>query len=493
MNSIRIATRTLCLLTVSAMVAAAAQPDEPLDRRLDKAADLARNDRAAEAAKAVRTCEDAIAAKDTTEEQRIRAFSILVQAYRSQKNLPLATRTALRLLESMPGSKAAEQASFLLQADLLKSQNKPDGVLEKVKQLIELQPDSFEGHQRLAEALLETAKNREAYEEAAKAAELNPKQEEIPERSLRTMLDAATRLSDHEKCASVLGRLLDPKAVARRDEYNNRDLRRKLVAAFVGLKKLDEARATAVAAEKADREEVQRQAWATIIGDCYLEEKNYDQALAAYEKVFTEYRTPEGWSPTQRKIVDTLAKKGAAADSLKAAHVLFDAAHEPHAIAEAARVVAGAFKTLDNNVARANAFIAFQRFGPAGEDGKGGIRDPFQEIGYPAYPEREKAFDELRKVAGDNAAAARLRALTCLYSGHPKDALKYFLDAFGRCLNEEVQLRADELVLIGARAARGHTVGLDEYYNYINYGPAGPDGKSGTPDDLPDPFAPLLK
>ena len=121
MNSIRIATRTLCLLTVSAMVAAAAQPDEPLDRRLDKAADLARNDRAAEAAKAVRTCEDAIQAKDTTEEQRIRAFSILVQAYRSQKNLPLATRTALRLLESMPGSKAAEQASFLLQADLLKS------------------------------------------------------------------------------------------------------------------------------------------------------------------------------------------------------------------------------------------------------------------------------------------------------------------------------------------------------------------------------------
>jgi hypothetical protein len=50
-----------------------------------------------------------------------------------------------------------------------------------------------------------------------------------------------------------------------------------------------------------------------------------------------------------------------------------------------------------------------------------------------------------------------------------------------------------DMVLIGARAVRGHPVGLDVFFQFVNYGPAGPDGKPGTADDLADPFAPLLK
>jgi hypothetical protein len=58
---------------------------------------------------------------------------------------------------------------------------------------------------------------------------------------------------------------------------------------------------------------------------------------------------------------------------------------------------------------------------------------------------------------------------------------------------DEIQSAGLEMVVIGARAARGHAVGLDAFLHFVNYGPAGPDGKLKTADDLADPFAPLLK
>ena len=41
-------------------------------------------------------------------------------------------------------------------------------------------------------------------------------------------------------------------------------------------------------------------------------------------------------------------------------------------------------------------------------------------------------------------------------------------------------------------AVQGHGIGLDKFYAFAYYGPAGPDAKPGTADDLADPFAPLL-
>jgi tetratricopeptide (TPR) repeat protein len=228
-------------------------------------------------------------------------------------------------------------------------------------------------------------------------------------------------------------------------------------------------------------------------GDALAELKKYDEALAAYERVLTDYRNTEQWHGTQRKIIDVLTRKGDYEQALKAAHIYFDAA-DGRTVADACRTVAEAFKALDKNVGRANTFINYQRFGPAGEDGKLGTADdilenPLDAVGYPTYTARENAFATGRKEAGDSAAGARYRAMSHLYTGHPKEALKYFMDAFARCNANEFQARADDLVVTGVRAARGLSVGLDEYYNYINYGPRGPDGKA----DNPDPFAALLK
>ncbi len=91
------------------------------------------------------------------------------------------------------------------------------------------------------------------------------------------------------------------------------------------------------------------------------------------------------------------------------------------------------------------------------------------------------------------AAAARLRAMTYLLTGKPKDALAQFADGLRRSsIGPESARPTVDLVLIGLRSVRGHRVGLEKDMQFVIYGSNGPDGKSGTPDDLADPFAAVL-
>jgi len=47
------------------------------------------------------------------------------------------------------------------------------------------------------------------------------------------------------------------------------------------------------------------------------------------------------------------------------------------------------------------------------------------------------------------------------------------------------------VIIIGVRAVQGHAHGLERFFEYVNYGPAGKDGKARTADDLSDPFLEL--
>jgi hypothetical protein len=44
-------------------------------------------------------------------------------------------------------------------------------------------------------------------------------------------------------------------------------------------------------------------------------------------------------------------------------------------------------------------------------------------------------------------------------------------------------------VALGLKALRATPVGMDAFANFQRLGPAGPDGKAGTADDLKDPLA----
>jgi tetratricopeptide (TPR) repeat protein len=312
------------------------------------------------------------------------------------------------------------------------------------------------------------------------------------------MADAAWGKGEVAKCLDASLRFLDPRYLGPRAEWELPAHLRRPGDCLVRLQRHEEAAAHFLKVEKAMPNRRSAQECCYLAGRASLDGGQCDAALKALERVFTDYpELPDPWYATQAAMVDALRKQGKFAEALQAARICLDAAPERGAIAANTITIAELLRSIDGHVARANQMINFQRYGPAGEDSKPGtaddLTDPLAPLPRPSYPERERAFAEARKKAGDTAQASRYRALTWLYTGRPKEALKGFLDAFARSTGEDYRALGQDLIVIGARAVRGHAVGLKDFVDYVNHGPDGPDGKPGTPDDLKDPFEPLLK
>jgi tetratricopeptide (TPR) repeat protein len=253
---------------------------------------------------------------------------------------------------------------------------------------------------------------------------------------------------------------------------------------------------TAVA-QKTDNPKVRQNANMRIAA-IHAGENRTDEALAAYEQAFTDSPgVSDGWHEAQKSIVGLLRKSGRLDEALKAARICYDASPNASSIAQSCSLIAGILKDIDKNTTRANAFLAFQEFGPNGKDGIAGNADdltnPLASVGYPSYPAREKAFAKARESMGDDAAASRLRALTFLYSAHPDEALKHMAEYFRRSHLEAYPMQAvvNDMMALGVKPLRGHATGLKPFYEFIRFGPAGPDGQANTADDLKDPFAAL--
>jgi len=475
-------------------------PAPPPPQRLDLARQLLDNrERRPEA---VRLCEEIVADGRADPKEKQAAFVVLAEAHRRQEKWDEALKAADRLRQAFPQDREAERTALVLQADVYRQAKKDAEAVVVLRDLLQRQPDDklagAEARVRLARLLLSANKNDEALAEATQAASLDPGDETRVAEALGHVAEAAWRLGDMDRAAAALKRLIESRALEKRDEWQRRDLQSRYGQALRRLKRFDEARAYYAALEKAQADRRQAADWGREAVDVAIEEERWDDALKAAERVFTAYPdVPDPWPHVQRRIVDILVRKGAPEEALKAARICLDAATDERGILDAARLVAETFRAADKDLGRANAFIHFQRLGPAGEDGKPGTADdlasPLEALGYPSYPERERAFAEARKRAGDDARAMRLRALTYLYTARPKEALRCFLDAFARCGTDEFQAMGQDMILIGARAVRGHPAGLDAFFDFVNFGPAGPDGKTGTADDLADPFAPLLK
>jgi hypothetical protein len=236
-----------------------------------------------------------------------------------------------------------------------------------------------------------------------------------------------------------------------------------------------------------------------------LNEGKCDEGLRTCEEFFRIGADRlECWHGVERCILELFVKAGKLEEALRHARLMMDTTPEPRAISDTTRRVMELFKALDKDITRSNAFLEYQLYGPNGPDGQPGtpddLKNPLEAYPYPDCAEREKAFAEARAQAGDDADASRYRAWTYLYTAHPREALKWFVDALtrspvtpgGRNPAETIPYRAREMVWLGVRPVRGHAVGLADVYNFVAYGAAGPDGQPGTPDDLPDPFPALL-
>lgn len=228
--------------------------------------------------------------------------------------------------------------------------------------------------------------------------------------------------------------------------------------------------------------------------DAAMAMKDYAAARAAYERVICSYPLEQNaCQEAQSRIVETYRAEGNWADALGAARILYDTAATEEGIRKAAQAVAQAFLAADGNLARANEFLLFQRFGPDGPDGKPKTDDDIttNHLAQVKYPSRGELANKQFQAAVDAQPKSyegyRTRGFLYLYWGKPKEGAAQFLLAFKAADFPQVPAAAQELVLIGMKAYIASFRGLDRIFEYLSHGPKGKSGK----ESIPDPFAGL--
>jgi tetratricopeptide (TPR) repeat protein len=491
-----------CLLAGAvSLLATVARADEGDDKspdsRMGAAGNLIRGNKHDEALKAL---SEVLADKGLTDAQRQRAHGLVISSYMQQKNYDKAIQAAKAMAADLRAVPAAQTEAALQQAEALKAQNKKDDAIALLEGFAKSSGDNKAG---AAAAWLKVSQfqngdkkeNQEAAQASAvKAVEAAEGNVELLNQCLWQLMDLSGRLGQHEKAEAAIRRMLAPPLIDAREPGSRRDLQRRLIGSLSEQKKFAEVAAAYDAIRKGESDDGERQRWCISAGDSLKEQKLYDQAIAEWEKCFTVYGSVANeWRNAQRRIADVHAAKGDIAEALKAARPYFQTARESDSFNEALRFICELLRRQDgDDPARANAMLAFQQYGPAGPDGKTGtdddLKDPLAEVGYQSLPRREQALESFRRSAGDTAAACRYRAMSYIYTGRPDEALKHFMDAFARCPFGQLQSCGEDMVVIGLRAVKGTAAVVDEACKYVSFGPAGPDGKSGTADDLADPF-----
>jgi len=264
----------------------------------------------------------------------------------------------------------------------------------------------------------------------------------------------------------------------------------KAVELLRGAEKLPEATAMADKAEKALDDDTYKVSFAMKKVDLLMAQKKPAEARAEAERVICAYPTDQNTcQAAQTKVVEAYRAESKFAESLAAAKALYGVAGSDQHIKAAAQVVAAAFRSVDGNLGRANEFLQYQRFGPAGKDGKPGTPDDIKAnhlaaVKQPADPARDKRYEAAIKALPDHYEGYRAKGFLYGYWGRPKECAQQFYLAFKSCPEGKVPSAATELVLIGMKSYTASFAGLDEIFEFISYGPTGKDGKQ----KIKDPF-----
>lgn len=478
----------LLLLLVAGHLLAGEKPLGDLLREADHL-----KGRGGEEQAALDLCAGVIGHKDATREQKAKAYDIILYVHRRRRKRELVVQVLGEMRQTFAGDKELEQKAL---SELIREfweWNKLDEGHKRIDALIALPPD---GKPALADAwawkcryLNRQGKHDEAFAAGSKIAEVVPDDAKRISDILWLVAESAWAKARLEDCERALRRLLEPKYLEHRNEWEVVNARRRLGETLERLKRYADTHTHYVACEKVEKQVATAQDWCLRAARAQIAEQKYDEALKTCERVFTAHGTvTNSWYSAQITIMDVLRRQGKLDEAIRAARVALDASPSRNEITNVVRAIAEMVKQKDKHVGRANQIINYQRLGP-GE----GRENPLPGFGYPSYPERERAFANFRKEAGDDAQAARFRAYTYIYSAKPKKALSHFLDAFSRATGNEFKTLGAELMVVGVRAARGYAGDVQPFVDFINHGPAGPDGKTGTADDLKDPFAPLTE
>jgi tetratricopeptide (TPR) repeat protein len=450
-------------------------------------------------AEAVAIYEAVIANPAVGPELKLQAFYRTIDRYRAMRNVEKAVETTVRMRTIVTGIPDVVRNSYIMAADTLWQLDKRLEGIAKLDEFAQAFPnqraDCALVHMRAASLYWAMGRVKDAGVEAAKAIAEDPANDKQVADGLWFVQEGQWQGADVEKCAQAIKQLMDPKYFSFRNRDEQRNTYYRYADCLGRLKRNAELQAFCVEmAGRGDDQRLRQDMVMRIVGSL-IEQKRLDEALAQCERVFTENPgCPDYWNQAQQTIVNILRSQNRAAEALQAERILFDVTGDAAGVAGHCNFIAGMLRDLDKNVTRANAFIDFQNYGPWGKDGKPGgpavLSNPLAGVGYPSYGAREQAFAKAQ-AGGDDVAYARQRALMCMYTGHPDQAMKYYADALRRSLPANFKDIANEMIALGVRGVQGHCCDLDRFYAFVRYGPAGPDGKLGTADDIKDPFAQL--
>jgi tetratricopeptide (TPR) repeat protein len=428
---------------------------------------------------------------------RYRAFEKIVELRQHQKRLDDAVAAMKEMADAFQGDDDLLRQIYSQQGNFY-SWTRTDraAAVEAFHRMAAHSKDDKESavsaRQHAMSLLQQDRKHAEVYAEAAELLRLLEGDPRAAD-ALWSMVEARWQTQQYAECLDLARRIVAE--FRHTPVWEDRRAHLKVVECLRKLDRAKEVRACYEAWEKDDPDPGYRQRWCSALGDCFLAESNQAAALAAFRRVIAGHcdaPPSETWYSAQNRIVDLLADSGDLHGALEQARIAFDASPSIQITPNVVRI-AGLFARLDNDRGRADRYIAYQLHGPAGPDGKLGTDDdltnPLSEIHYPADPERRQALAKTFAELGPDAAAAHHRGMLCLYAGQPEAALYYFMDAVRRCDQGKFQEYAVLMVVNGLRSVRGHSIGSGDALDYVLYGPNGPDGKSGTSDDLENPFA----
>lgn len=450
-------------------------------------------------AEAVEVYETIVASPEAAPELKVQAFYRIIERHLSMRHVDEAVAATTRMRAAVKGIPDVARNSYIIAADVLwKADKKTEAIakLEEFTQAFASQPaDCAFMHMRAAGYYAAIGRTKDAAQEATKAIALDPANDKQVAQGLWYIQEAQWQAKDFDNCAQTLKQLMDPRYVIAANGSDQRNRYSRYADCLTRLKPAAQLQALyAIAAKQGGDPHFRQEMLMRIVG-LLIEQNRLDEALAQCERVFTE--TPgcaDFWYQAQQAIVDILRRQNRLAEAIQAQRIVLDVTGDATGVAAQCNQIAGMLKDLDKNVTRANAFIDFQTYGPWGKDGKPGdaavLANPLAAVGYPSYGAREQAFAKAQ-AGGDDQAFARQRALMCMYTGHPDQAVKYYADALRRSLPANVMDIANEMIVLGVRGVHGHCLDLDRFYAFVRYGPAGLDGKIGTADDLKDPFAQL--
>jgi tetratricopeptide (TPR) repeat protein len=337
------------------------------------------------------------------------------------------------------------------------------------------------------------------YEEAANViARISTECKSEPGLALQATLqlaDLAIRKGDSPTALRLYQDLLKNQA-GKLDGDRINQLKVRAATTLIKAKKYDDAAAIYVDMAAASGTEAQQLSLSLLAANCFTNAKHYDAALSICRKIILEHPSRlDQCLEAQKNIFLVFQSAGDGARAVSAAARYFYAANTPQSMEDAIKCVAQSLRTLDKNLARSNAFLKFQKFGIAGEDGKLGTPDDLQNplsnldgvsIG-PIDADESKALEEALAKYSNSTADCRLKGYLNLLYGRPPQAVSEFKRAL---MNSPVDAPSIQTAVndvgVGLKALNGQAFASDAFVEFFLYGPKGKDGKSNLSDPLKD-------